>query len=63
MENDVDHLIHTILMMRAFAYTKTACDNATKHSDRPTGRMAELVTEIEFEAVRAEIADHEGSTG
>ncbi len=70
IENDMDHLIPTILTMRAFAYTKTACDNAKKHSDRPTGRMADLVTEIEFapmqekiDAAKAEVSDHKGSTG
>ena len=55
IENDTGHLISTILMMRAFAYTKTACDNAKTIEARPTGRMADLVTELEFAVVREEI--------
>ena len=55
LENDTDHLISTILTMRAFAYTKAACDNAKKHSDRPTGRMADLVTEFEFAPMQEKI--------
>ena len=49
---DVDHIIPTILRMRAFANTKNANDRAKKWEDRPTGRMANLVTEIEFEEVK-----------
>jgi len=37
--------------------------NAKKHSDRPTGRMADLVTEIEFAAVREEIDSTEEAMG
>lgn len=58
LENDADHLISTILTMRAFAHTKAVSDSAKSLKDRPTGYLADLVTEFEFAPLRR---DQEGS--
>ena len=57
LENDTEHLIPAILLMRAFAQTKAGCDSAKKLKDRPTGYLADLVTEFEFAPLRR---DQEG---
>lgn len=55
LENDVDHLIPAILTMRAFAQTKAACDASKTAKDRPTGYMADLVTEFDFAPMQEKI--------
>lgn len=52
LENDVGGLVQTIIQMRAFSFTKHQYENATKIENMPTGTMAELVVDIEFESVK-----------
>jgi len=55
-----DGLIEHLLEARAYAATKAACDRAQTAKDRPTGPMADLVTETEFRL--AQEAFSSGST-
>ena len=41
-------LLETIIEMRAFAAMKAALDRAETLKERPTGRLADLVADIEF---------------
>jgi len=41
--------LEQVMEMRAYARTKGACDHAVSRKSRPTGKLADLVTEIEFE--------------
>jgi len=43
------------LLLRSFARAKEVYDNATSIKDLPKGRMIDLVQEIEFESIRADI--------
>ena len=52
LETDPDRTALRILEMRAYAETKRQIDAAKTAEDRPTGRLADLVAEIEVELWR-----------
>ena len=41
-------LLEDVIEARAYRLTKAACDRAHSIMDRPTGAIADLVTQIEF---------------
>lgn len=41
--------LEQVIEARAYAEVKAAADRATSRKDRPTGALADLLTEIEFE--------------
>lgn len=49
-----DGFIEQLIEARAYAATKRACDAATSRKERPTGPLADLVTEIEFALAQEE---------
>ena len=53
LENDPEHLILDIMLLRGFARTKEAYDNAKRKIDLPQSPMLERLLEIEFEQVKA----------
>lgn len=57
LENDaVDGVVMRIIEMRAFARAKEAYDRVEEEADMPTGKMVQLVKEIDFAVAREDIA-------
>ena len=55
--NCPDKLVTTIINMRNYARAKEALDNAKRPEDKPTGRTAELVLEIQAEIIAEKRGD------
>lgn len=52
LENDTNHLILTILMLRSFARTKEIYDASESKEKLPESKMMDLLVEIEFDCIR-----------
>ncbi len=54
-ERAPEGFLEQVMEARAYARTKAACDAATSRKERPTGPLADLVTDIEFALAHEEM--------